>query len=99
MGPKLVNSCEPEQVGTKEYGKMLKRTKVLEDGRVPAKEAINWKIEEYQRVLNKFEVEGFMGQKRIVESGWGKGAAGQERCLRKKVTSLENTRLCMKEKF
>ena len=31
--------------GTKEYGKMLKNIQVLEDGRVPAKEAQNWKIE------------------------------------------------------
>ena len=30
MGPKLMNCCEPEQVGTKVYGKMLKRIQVLE---------------------------------------------------------------------
>ena len=52
---------------------MLKRIQVLEDGRVPAKEARNWRIEgrkrritskEYQRpLLNKFEMEGFMAQK------------------------------------
>ena len=42
MGPKLMNCCEPEQVGTKEYGKMSKRIKVLEGGRVLAKEARNW---------------------------------------------------------
>ena len=41
MGPKLVNCCKPKQVGTKEYGKMEKRIQVLEDGRVPAKEAKN----------------------------------------------------------
>ena len=45
MGPKLVNCCKPEQVGTKEHGKMLKRIQVLEDGRVHAKEANNRKIE------------------------------------------------------
>ena len=53
------------------HGKMLKRTQVLEDGRVPAKEARNWRIEgqirritrkEYQRHLNKLEMEGFMAQ-------------------------------------
>ena len=40
----LMNSCKPEQVGTKEYGKMHKRIQILEDGRVPAKEARNWKM-------------------------------------------------------
>ena len=44
-GPKLMSCCKPEQVGTKEHGKMLKRIQVLEDGRVPAKEARDWKIE------------------------------------------------------
>ena len=38
MGPKLMNCCKPEQVCTKEYGKMIKRIQVREDGRVPAKE-------------------------------------------------------------
>ena len=41
MGRKLMNCCKPEQVGTKEYGNMLKRIPVLEDGGVPAKEARN----------------------------------------------------------
>ena len=71
MGPKL-NCCKPEQMGTQEYGGMLKRIQVLEDGRVPAKDARSWKMEEhkrritrkeYQRLLNKFEMEGFMAQK------------------------------------
>ena len=38
MGPKSMNCCMPEQLGTKEYGKMLKRIQVLEDGRVLPKE-------------------------------------------------------------
>ena len=38
MGPKLMNCCKPEQVVTREYGKMLKRIQVLEQGRTPAKE-------------------------------------------------------------
>ena len=42
MGPKFMNCCKPELVGTKEHGKMLKRIQILEDGRVPAKEANNW---------------------------------------------------------
>ena len=52
MGAKLVNCCKPEQMGTTEYGKMLKRIQTLEDTR-----------KEYQRLLNKFEMEGFMAQK------------------------------------
>ena len=45
MEPKLRNCCKPEHVGTKENGKILERIQVLEDGRVAAKEARNWKIE------------------------------------------------------
>ena len=30
MGPKLMNCCKLEQMGTKEYGKMLKMIQVLE---------------------------------------------------------------------
>ena len=60
------------QTGTKEFGNMLKIFQNLEDGRVPAKEANNWRIDgqkkrntrkEYQRLVNKFEMEGFTTQK------------------------------------
>ena len=63
MRPKLTNCCKWEPKDTQGYGKMLKRIQVLEDGRVPAKEARNWRIEgrkrritreEYQRLPNKF---------------------------------------------
>ena len=76
MGPKLMNCCKPEQMRSKEHGKMLKRIPVLEGGGVPAKEAKSWRIEglkrritrkEHQRLLNKFQMEGFVAQKRIVE--------------------------------
>ena len=69
MGPKL-----PGQVGTKEFGKMLKRIQTLEEGRALAKEAKNWRIEgkkkrltrkEYQRLVNKFEMEGLMAEKSL----------------------------------
>ena len=43
MGPELMNRCKPEPMGTQGYGKMLRRIPVLEDGRVPAKEARNWR--------------------------------------------------------
>ena len=36
-------------MGTKEHGKMLKLVEILEDGRVPAKEATDWKIEGKQK--------------------------------------------------
>ena len=70
MGPKWINGCKPEQVGTKEHGKMLKPIQILGDGRVLAKEAKNCKIEgqrrrltgkEWRRLLN--EKGGFMAQK------------------------------------
>ena len=72
MGPQFIHCCKPEQVGTKEYGKMLERVQILGDGRVPAKEARNWKIEgqkrritrkEYRKLWNEFEAEGFKAQK------------------------------------
>ena len=39
MGPKLMYSCKPEQVGTKEHGKVLKRIQILEHGRVLAEDS------------------------------------------------------------
>ena len=64
----------------KNSANMMKRIQTLEEGRVPAREAKNWRIEEerkiitrkeYQRLLNNFEVEGFNGTKRCVEFGKG----------------------------
>ena len=72
MGPMLMNCCKLEQMGTKEFGKMLKSTQTLEEGGVPAKEAKTWRIEgqkkrttrkEHQRLTNKFEMEGLTAQK------------------------------------
>ena len=31
MGPKLINCCMPEQMGTKEFGKMVKIIQTLEE--------------------------------------------------------------------
>ena len=42
MGPKQMNCCRPEQMDTEEFGKMVRRVQILEEGRVPAKEAKNW---------------------------------------------------------
>ena len=41
VGPKLIDCCKLELVGTKEHAKMLKRSQILEDGRVPANESKN----------------------------------------------------------
>ena len=46
MRQELMNCCRPERMGTKEHGKMLKRIQTPEDGRVPAKEAKNWRTKE-----------------------------------------------------
>ena len=71
MGPMLVNCCRPEQMGTKAFCKMMKRIHILEEGRVPVKEAKNWRIEggkkritrkEYKKLPNNFEMEGLMAQ-------------------------------------
>ena len=72
MGPKLVNCCRLGQMGTKKIGKMMKRIQTLEEGRVPAKEAKNWRIEEEKKIITredhkrlptKIEMEGLMAQK------------------------------------
>ena len=72
MGPKMVNCCRLEQLGTKEFGKTMKRVQTLEEGRVPVKEAKKWRMEEekrritreeYKRLLNNFEIECLMVQK------------------------------------
>ena len=86
--------CRPEQVGTKEHGKTSKRIQVLDDGRVPAKEARDWKSErqkrrntrkEYQRLLNEFEMGGFMAQKVLWNLARAKCSRTEERCPRKMV--------------
>ena len=40
MGPKLVNCCRPEQMGIKEFSKMMKIIQTLEEGRVPSKRGL-----------------------------------------------------------
>ena len=40
-----MNCCRPEQMDTKEFGKLVKRIQILEGGRVPAKEAKTLRIE------------------------------------------------------
>ena len=64
MGPELMNCCKLEPMGTQEFGKMVRawespsqRGKELENrGREENKE--------YQRLINNFEMEGLMAQKK-----------------------------------
>ena len=59
MGPKMVNCCRPEQLGTKEFGKTMKRVQTLEEGRVPVKEAKNWRMEgEKKRITRERNTRG-----------------------------------------
>ena len=74
---------------------MIKQIQILEDDRVPAKEAKDWKMEgkkrrismkEFQRLLNEFELEGLMAQKGL----WNlarerKDCRREVPCLRKNV--------------
>ena len=71
MGPKLVNCCKLEQMGTKELGKMMRRLQTLEGGRVPDKEANNWRIEGEKKRIARKEYKTLNGAKRPVEFGKG----------------------------
>ena len=108
MGPKLMKCCRPEQMGTKEFGKMLKLIQTLE-GRVPAKKAKDWRIDEkkkiisrqeHQRLVNKFEMEGLMAQKVLWNLAKEKIMKERgESCQMKKVILQENTALCTRKSF
>ena len=105
MDPTLTNCCKPEQVGTKEYSKMLKRIQKFEDGRVPAKEAKNWRIEGkkrrttrkvYRRLFNEFESEGLMAQKGLWNLARKKRKQDRGALSGEQVMWSESTRRCMK---
>ena len=53
----LMNCSKPEQVATKEHGKLVQRIQILEDGSVPAKEARNWKIEGQNRRITRKRIQ------------------------------------------
>ena len=83
------NGTEMDETAASRSGKMLKRIQILEDGRVPAKEATHWKIEgqkrrisrkEHQRLLNKFEMEGFIAQKELCNLSKKKQSFARQRC-------------------
>ena len=82
MGPKLVNCCRPEQMGTKEFGKRMKRIQILEEGRVPAKvREKNKRIarKEYRRLLYNFEMDGSMAQTGLQNLAKGEHHEGKRR--------------------
>ena len=72
-----MNRCKPEPMGTQGYGNMFKRIQDLEDGSQQRRQETGeskdkmWRItrEEYQRLLNKFEMEGFMAPRERGKNG------------------------------
>ena len=67
-----MNHCKSEKMEAKEYGKMLKRIVILEEGMVPDRKAKGWKVEEEKRRVTRkectrlreeFEAGGFVAQK------------------------------------
>ena len=106
MGPKLMSCRKPEQVGTKDYRKMLKRIQVLEEGRVPAKEPRGWKTEgqkrritrKEKRLLNEFETAGSW-----LDNGNGmqlKKNVGGWRCIAHRGwRSIEGTQIYARRRF
>ena len=80
---------------------MMRRIQVLEIGRVPAKEANNWRIEgqkrritrkEYQRLLNKFAMVGFVAQKGLWNLARDKILRERGNVAKGRVVPLESTR-------
>ena len=93
-GTKARELCRAEQMDTQGYGKMLKRIQILVEGRVPAKEAKNWRIEgerkNYEKGVSEADKqfrdgmlnganERFHGAKRLVEPCEGKNLEGKRR--------------------
>ena len=79
IGPKLINCCRPEQMGTKEFWQNAEKQTL--EGRVLAQEARNWRIDvkkkritrkEDQRLVNKIEMEGAMAQEGLWNLAKGK---------------------------
>ena len=100
-----MNCCKLEQVGTQGNGKMLKRFLILEDGRVPAKEANYWKIDgqirritrkEDGRLLKEFEMGGFMAQKGLWNLARDEMVQDRGALPKEEGDVLRETRTCMK---
>ena len=72
LEPTVINRCSVEKIDTKEHMKMLKRSAIPPQRRVPDRNATGWKVEgekgrvtreECKRLREEFEVGGFMAQK------------------------------------
>ena len=90
IGPKLMNCCRPEQVSTKEHGKMLKRIQILEDGRVPANKAKIGKLKDKKRRSTRKEYQRLLKWK----VSWRKKDCGISQET-KPETPSESFRQCM----
>ena len=74
MGPKLMSSCTPEQVGTKECCKMLNRIQVFGEGRIQVKEA----RVTGRRLWIELKTRGFMSWSRK-----GNGMLAERKCWKR----------------
>ena len=55
-GTTLMHRCQQENMDTKEYGKMLQRTRMFEEGRVLAHNARGWTTEGQERRVTRKKV-------------------------------------------
>ena len=88
-----------EQVGTKEYGRMIKRIRSLKlaGSRLRRQETEESREKSIRGFLNKFEMEVLRRKKDWGISSEKMCCLTEEGCLREKVTLLENISLCMKK--
>ena len=93
MGPKMMNCCKREQVGTKENGKMLKLIQFLNTaGSMPKKRRVGRSKDEkrtisrleYRRLWNDFETGGFKAQKGLRNVAREKEDVAGQRCIASK---------------
>ena len=71
LGPKQMNHCKPEKTDTQELGRW-KRLLILEERRVPDRNATGWKVEggkkkshQECKMLRELKLEIFMTQKEL----------------------------------
>ena len=70
---KLMSSCKREKAGTKEYGKMLERIQVLEEGRVPTKKQENGMKKDEREGSPETSIEDCWTSLRLEVSWFNKG--------------------------
>ena len=102
-----MNCCKPEQVGTREDGKLQKRIQVLEKGRIPANEVRYWKVQGPKKRIttkgngilwNELETRGFMAQQGLWKVAREKKFWKTEvPCQEKQEIKWGNTKLCTKK--